>query len=246
MVFIGTAAIRSSTGENSFDLPEADLHVFGGRKPVPDSELPSHLRNKGLWQMEFKVLEHRLSDLAWIEHGLSQHDDLIPWSKATDMDDCLNVDMMRKEDFRCLRRKPRWKASDASWPAMGKRPMVFVTQWPLPDSQAAKTFLVSGSAIFLFVDREESGDLNVKMWMQEMRSQTAEEHYRAEELMAKLEANPGDPAVIDQCVREGDQYVHEYMIEKKGTPRHALQLLAKQAKSKKLRDTAARLLRDTQ
>ena len=99
------------------------------------------------------------------------------------------------------------------------------------------------SMVFLFADQEKNAPLNVKMWMQDMRSQTAEEHYHAEELMALLETNRDDDEVVARCIRDGDVYVHEFILDYPGVSAKALELLAKHGQGKKLREAAARKLR---
>lgn len=243
MVFVGSVAVRADEGAAAFDLPDLDLYAFGGRNPTPPETLPAHLRDKPSFRIVFTVLEHRLADSNWKEHFLSQHDDTIAWSTKTDFDECLSVDRMAKSDFRFLHRKPRWKTSDAQWPAINKQPMVFVTQWPLPENEVTKNFLTFGDMVFLFADRENSATLKVKMWMQDMRSQTAEEHYRLEELMALFEAKRNDEEAVARCIRDGDAYMHEYILDSPNVSARALELLAKQGRGKRLRDAAARKLR---
>jgi hypothetical protein len=243
MVFVGSVAVRADQGAAAFDLPDFDLYAFGGRNPTPPETLPAHLRDKPSFRIVFTVLEHRLADSMWKEHHLSQHDDRIAWSKKTDFDDCLSVDMMAKSAFRFLRRKPRWKISDASWPAINQQPMVFLAQWPLPENEVTRSALTFGSMVFLFAEQEKNATLNVKMWMQDMRSQTAEEHYNAEELMALLEANRNDEEVVARCIRDGDVYVHEFILDNPSVSAKALELLAKHGQGKKLREAAARKLR---
>lgn len=237
MLFVGQTQIPA---DNEHDLPPAELYIFAGRGTVPPDLVPPHLRGENDWVAEYEVLLHDVSRDAWTAHHLIQ-DKGVVYHVAGTTAERASVDMLAQSAFRVMQRKPRWRASEATWPMLNGRHMVFIAQWVVPENQLTKgTF--AGEAIFLFADRA-GGALEIKIWTTDVRVQTAEDHYRAEELMALFDRHPADPQTLERCIREGDPYVHEFMLGHKRATREAITLLAKSARTKKLRDAAAKKLR---
>lgn len=146
-----------------------------------------------------------------------------------------------KDSFPSLTRKPRWAGDEGDWPFFEDRPMVFVGQALIRENAVTREALAGGWMVYLFACAE--GDRTaIKLLEQSVGMQTAEQHYRAEEMMGEYVQHPHDEAVIRRCVEKGDKYVQEFLLEQPRLSRLGLELLAEKGKNKELRDRAKKRL----
>src|SRR2546426_11479573 len=92
--------------------------------------------------------------------------------------------------FRWLTRKPRWTEDEGEWPFVGLTPTLFIAQTHVPGTPVTAG-LLDGEMVFLFAGKLADA-IEYKILCQECGQQTAEAHYRAEELRAAYEQNPSD------------------------------------------------------
>jgi hypothetical protein len=147
-----------------------------------------------------------------------------------------------RPDFQHLGRMPRWAEGEGDWPFVDGHPMLFLAQTMIPRNATNETHLTFDAMLYLFVGLR--GDSTVcKLCVQSVGIQTAEAHYRLEELMDLYNARPRDPKVVHKVVTEGDRFFHEHLLNDPNLPAATLTLLAKHAANKELRTRAAQRLR---
>ena len=242
-LFIAQWSIRRDDPSVPDSFPDTDIYLFGGRRLYPPEKLPAHLRHEPSYTIEFKLVDYSVQTSTISERHLWQHD-TIPYCEVDDPGNYQCVDMMSKKDFRYIWRKPRWKPSEASWPCTNSKPMLFVGQVLVRENDVTRQYFTWDTVIFLFVDEIDVGVMRFSIFTQDIGIQTAEDHYKAEELMWLFESNRSDDAVVARCIKEGDRYVHEFILEHNGVTNYALQLLAKNGKNKSIRTAAQRKLAD--
>ncbi len=74
---------------------------------------------------------------------------------------------------------PLWKKEDAEWPTLDGRPMVFVAQFDLPETDITRKHLTWAERVFLFWQRHGKGSC-FKITTQDMDFQSASDHYAME------------------------------------------------------------------
>lgn len=62
-------------------------------------------------------------------------------------------------EYRWVDEPPEWIEAEPSWPFHHGKPMVFITQYEIPDSEVARHDLTTGTVLYIFGSREpdESG-----------------------------------------------------------------------------------------
>jgi hypothetical protein len=99
-------------------------------------------------------------------------------------------DLKKKERAAlCSGAEPAWKASEAQWPLDRGAPMRFVAQFVLPENEVTRQWLTFNEAVFLFWN-ESDGVATCKITTQEMKFQSAEDHYRVEAKRLSQKQNP--------------------------------------------------------
>ena len=142
-------------------------------------------------------------------------------------------------EFRWLRSRPRWAEDEGAWPFWRHKPLVFIGQTHLTENPATRNHLTWGCMVYLFAG-QTGEQMEFKIVEQQVGIQTAEQHYRAEELMGQFASNPMDIQVIRHCVEEGDRFVHEFILHHRRVTESALKLLACKGANKEIRDAAAK------
>ena len=144
-----------------------------------------------------------------------------------------------ERDFRWIARRPRWTGGEGNWPFLGDRPMFFVGQFMPAKNKVPSEYFSGGDMWYVFIGENAEGS-EIKLYHQSVGEQTAEDHYRAEDMMGEYARNPHNPAVVSKCVKEGDRYVHEFLLEQRNLSPLALELLASKGRNKEIRDAAAK------
>lgn len=147
-----------------------------------------------------------------------------------------------RADFVHCGRMPRWTEDEGNWPFVDGDPMLFVAQTMLPENATTKSHLSFDKMLYLFVGLRDDQTV-CKVYAQSVGTQTAEAHYRFEELVALYNARPPHSEVLDKVVKAGDRFVHEYLLDQADLPAAALKLLARHGANKELRTKAAGRLR---
>lgn len=89
-------------------------------------------------------------------------------------------DLKKKERVAlCLTHEPKWKPAGAQWPLLDGVPMLFVEQFGLPENEVTRQWLTFNACLFLFW-REVDGHSVFKIMAQDIKYQSAEDHYRQE------------------------------------------------------------------
>jgi hypothetical protein len=83
----------------------------------------------------------------------------------------------------------------------------------------------------------------VQIFDQDTKAQTAEEHYRLEEMMGEFERNYRDLKSVEKLIKKGDKYFYEFLFDHKRINKDILNLMAEHAKTKNVRDQANKLLK---
>ncbi len=145
--------------------------------------------------------------------------------------------------FRWLTRKPRWTEDDREWPFVGLTPTLFIAQTHVPETPVTAG-LVGGEMVFLFAGKQADA-MEYRILPQECGQQTAEAHYRAEELMAAYEQNPSDLKAIERIIKQGDKWVHAFIVGQPNLSTQTLSLVATSGKGKEVKDRAKKRLNQT-
>jgi hypothetical protein len=247
-IFIRQFAIRSHSDQVSGALPDSDFYLFGGIR-VSEFVNPNYVGPQLSRRIEFIVVEQPLGASQTVEHHLAQA--LTPvWIEPSNRGQpdrqSQSVDMIKKNDFRFLARKPRWSRSGfgaPQWPMLEGRLMLFIGQVYVPENDMTREKLFPSNMILLFVDHRANGELCFAVDTQDTSTQSAEDHYEAEELMARFETNRSNEAIVKECVAAGNKYVQEYILEKKDVTSSELALLAQHGVTKTMRTASEKKLR---
>ena len=175
-------------------------------------------------------------------HHLAQYNHSI-FHKAAD-DPCTSeaVDMLKKDQMPCASRRPHWKAHDASWPVHEGKPCLFLGQLYVPETPITRERFVWDEAVFVFASGA-SGVLLLQIYSEDMSAQTAEDHYRLEEMIAEFEAHPHDPSVVQPLIESGHRHFYEFLFDHPKLDQARLALVAQHGKTKTVRNRATKELR---
>lgn len=187
-------------------------------------------------RLEFIVLERNLDTNQITEHHLAQHDSVM-YKRKEDKTGEAAVDMLMitKQQIPYLHRKPRWKSSEADIPEIGNQLFYFASQFYFPINKVNKEYFICGETAYVFLHVTEKDELLVQIFTQDMSEQTAEDHYRLEEMMAEYEHNYNNLNIVRNLIQRGDKYFYEYILESKRTNRQVLEILLEFAKTKKMK-----------
>jgi hypothetical protein len=145
-------------------LAEAEV---GGR-----SFAPGHF-------VEYFVVTGRPGD--WRAARLLQRGS-VTYSATEEGQDYVDASRVRDPASHALGDPPRWAhRSEALWPTVLDRPMVFVGQIQLPQMPVTESKLTWDVTLYLFWARSETGEDIFKLVDQRPSQQSAEEHYADEE-----------------------------------------------------------------
>jgi hypothetical protein len=87
---------------------------------------------------------------------------------------------------------PVWKESEANWPTVDGQPMRYSFQCDMLDTPTNRQFLTWNERVFLFFGNSVDG-IRIKAVTQQIRFQTAQEHYADERRRAKKKSEQGGP-----------------------------------------------------
>lgn len=164
------------------ELPQAlapeMLHVLGVRYDL-DGVMRGGERLPPGFFVEYLVVEERAVG-PWTLHRLSQSASPT-YSEHEEPDDLVRARSVKRPAEFSLGVPPRWKASEAWWPTMRGKPMIFHGQLELRDSKVARQHLSWGFALFLF-SANDGESRSYKIVEQDLNSQSASDHY-AEEVL---------------------------------------------------------------
>jgi hypothetical protein len=145
-------------------------------------------------------------------------------------------------EYRWLKARPRWVEDEGEWPAFLGRQMLFIGQFAVPDNDVSEEYGLGGTMVYLFAGWS-GNQVEFKILSQDAGEQTAEQHYQAEAIMALFLQSPKEPKILRRCVKEGDKYVHEFLLEQPGLGPEGLKLLAEKGANKIIREEAQRRLK---
>ena len=120
--------------------------------------------------------------------------------------------------------------------------MLYVSQVFLRENPVAREYLTWDTMLYLFIGCD-NGLSEVKIYEQHTGEQTAEDHYKTEELIGEYLNNPNDADVIKKCVEHRDKYLHQFLLEQQNISADALKLLAAKSYNKSIRNDAAKRLK---
>ena len=169
-VFLGQFGLLS--GEDS--LAPCYVYVFGFRLNFDQADY-SDFPVPHSYFVEYAVVELPSEKTHW----LSQRESTT-YSSLDEKKDYIAAAEVNRADELSLGPRPRWKESEAWWPTFQGTPMSFVGQIALPENAVTRKFLTWDESIFLFWRPTGTGHV-FKITEQNIRWQTAEEHYAMEQ-----------------------------------------------------------------
>jgi hypothetical protein len=226
-VFIDKIILEKTELEILNSSVSRELYIFGAI--VKTGEI--HWKFGELKRLEFIVVEKKSETNEFIHHHLVQ-DESVMYKRKKDLTASECVDMLKKKDILCLRRLPKWKASDAGIPKYGDKLFYFCSQIYLPENKTTKQYMSWGTTIFVFLHVTEEDELLVQIFTQDTSLQTAEDHYRLEEQMLQFDKNYLKIEVVEKLIKKGDKFLHEYILNHKKTTKEILALLLEDGNSK--------------
>lgn len=164
-------------------VPGADQNfLFGYRHDISDALVGGKSFGIGHF-IEYAVAQKALGCL-WTVHRLVQQHS-VTFTATMEAGDRVAASEVEDVDSHCLGELPRWRWSEANWPIHHNRPMTFVAQFDLPDSQVTRTLLAANVRVFLFT-APENGQPIFKIVEEDMKTQSAGEHYALEDSIDRL------------------------------------------------------------
>ncbi len=217
-----------------------ELYIFGAS--VKTGEV--HFKFGELSRIEFAVVEKNLKTNTQTTHFLAQYNYSIMYKREQDNTTYECVDMLKKKDIKFLNLKPRWKASEASIPKINNDLFYFAKQTFIPRNKITETYLTFEETFFTFLYVTEQDELIVQIFTQDTSAQTAEDHYKLEELIAKYREISNKPVEIEKLIKQGDKYFHEFVLETKPLKKETIESLIKFGKTKAIVSEAQKLLKN--
>lgn len=229
-LFIGKIILGQEELEKLESKIPRELYFFGA--VVKTGEV--HFKYGELKRLELMLVEKNLETKESIHYHLTQHNTIMYKITSDKTDDYECVDMLKKKDILYLHRAPKWKASEASIPKYKEKLFYFSTQFYIPENNTNREHLGWDETLYVFLYATETDKLLVEVFIQDTSGQTAEDHYRLEDMMAEFDASYNNPDKVHQLLKKGDKYFHEYVMEHKRTNRQTLESLLTFAKTKKM------------
>jgi hypothetical protein len=210
------------------------LAVFGVKRP-------EHGR-PGSWRAEYAVVEER-GDGGRRLHRLGQFHQSVMFMAEADRDERQQVDMLKKTDMPCAGRRPRWKASEAAWPFRDGMPFLFLGQLYVPETPTTRERFAWDETAYVFAFAGAGDELAVQIFLQDTSAQTAEEHYRLEEMMAEFEQHADNGETVRRLLKRGDRHFYDFLFEHPLLDQRLLEMIARDGATKSVRDRAGKELR---
>jgi hypothetical protein len=151
-----------------------DVHLMGARYDLAEALVGGDARGDGYF-LEYFVAEQTTG--RWSLHRLLQSVSVTSSERDEKADYVPAVDVRDPRSL-SLGEPPKWKVSEAVWPTSDGKPMTFLGQLELPDSELTRRLLTWEITLFLFANGAE---LQFKVVEQDTTAQTAEDHYRHED-----------------------------------------------------------------
>lgn len=217
-------------------LRSAHVLLFGGRRPCPEYNG---------FTVEYEVLTVDESQ-SISRHHLAQRRST-PWCESGCVEEPERLDMMsKKRAVPFLVKKPKWRRSEAEWPTARGELMLFIGQVFTPENDITSEYL-SSDMLYLFAGGNdaagnEAGGLQFAMTVMDVSGQSAEDHYKTEELMLALESTGWSREAVEAAVQQGDAYTHEFMLEHVSVAEYALIELARGGRNQQVRKAAQKRL----
>lgn len=153
-----------------------DIFLFGARYNLQEALIGGQSLGPGYF-VEYLVFRE-LSSGDWVTHRLLQQQS-VTFSDDGETRDYVAASSIAAASL-CRGAPPRWKWDEAVWPTHQGKPMTFLDQLALPDTDLTRTMFTWNINVFLFEANVGSRD-TFKVVTQESDLQTAEEHYATEE-----------------------------------------------------------------
>lgn len=139
--------------------------------------------------------------------------------------------------FAWISHRPRWTEDEGEWCFIAGKPMIFVGQTAVPEGKDTPEDAPAGEMIYLFFEQTASGR-EFKIISQTCDEQTADDHYRLEEQIARFHELGGVPQAANELVRKGDKWAHRFLLDRGDLAKVTLQLLAKHGATRQLQEEA--------
>ncbi|RQO66424.1 hypothetical protein DBR43_29870 [Pedobacter sp. KBW06] len=237
-LFVGKIILGQEELEKLESKIPRELYLFAA--VVKTGEV--HFKFGELKRLELILVEKNLETGESIQYHLTQHNSIMYKNVSDHTDNYECVDMLKKKDILYLHRAPKWKASEASIPKYKEKLFYFSTQFYIPENKTNKTHLGWDETLYVFLYATETDQLLVEIFIQDTSGQTAEDHYKLEEMMAAYDACYNNPDKVHQLLKKGDKYFHDYVLEHKRTSRNTLESLLTFAKTKKMETEVSKRL----
>jgi hypothetical protein len=151
------------------------IFLFGTRYNLAEALIGGQSLAPGYF-VEFIVFRE-LSSGDWATHRLLQQQS-VTFSDDGEARDYVSASSIAAESF-CRSTLPRWKWDEALWPTHQGKPMTFLGEVALPDTNLTRALLTWDMSVFLF-DENLGGRNTFKIVTQESDLQAAVEHYSTE------------------------------------------------------------------
>lgn len=156
------------------DAP-VEMFLFGARYDLSEVELEGTTLGPGHF-VEYIVASRRERS-EWSVCRLLQHASPT-FSDRSEKGDYIFAREMSNIAVLSVARPPSWDVSEAIWPTIGSKPMLFIGQVTLPDTPITREHLTWDVSVYLFWNRLEDTD-RFKV-VEQAHGQTAEDHYTTE------------------------------------------------------------------
>jgi hypothetical protein len=140
--------------------------------------------------------------------------------------------------------RPRWAQDEGEWCFIGGKPMIFLGQTSVPEGKDTPQGAPTGEMIYLFFDQTASGR-EFKVISQTCGEQTAEDHYRLEEQLARFHQLGGTPQAANELVKKGDKWAHRFLLDRPDLAKATLELLARHGAARELKEQAKARLKES-
>lgn len=182
-------------------------------------------------RLEFTIVEKHIETQQTITHSLAQfvNANSCLYQSKTDIkitsSEC--ADMVSRKDILYLDRLPKWKVSEGEIPMYDNTPFYFCTQCFgfVPNGE------IADEVYYIFIKIKEDDQLLIQIHTQDISQQTAEQHYKLEEDIAVFNKNYNNTTIVEKLIKNGDKFLHEYILNHKKTTPQIADVLLKYAKS---------------
>lgn len=229
-IYIGKIELKDNSLSQLNLQTNRILYIFGAL--VKTGEV--HFQFGELKRNEFIVIEQNLTNNEIIKRHLAQFNSVF-YKQEYEKNGGVDVDMLQKKNILYLENPPKWKSSEASIPKEGDQLFYFSKQFYIPANKVSRQYIGCGETIYVFIHGAENDQLYVQFFCQDTSEQTAEDHYKLESLMSDFENDYKDLGKVEELIKQGDKYFHEYILNHKKSNRDILLILIKYVKTKKMK-----------